>query len=100
MFVWALKSVPLEIIGWFFSLDPDNFSATDKPRVEFPGVPNVKKKLKTHLFKLAKNGNKAKRKSHKFFFDFLKIKFVPTNSELNSASGNQAAFFLKSRCGT
>ena len=29
-FVFALQSGPLEVIGWFFSADPANFSALEK----------------------------------------------------------------------
>ena len=63
------KSVPLEIIGWFFPPEPANFSASDKPGLEFLRVwesPEKNKNLK--LIKIAENGNRAKRKCHTNLF--------------------------------
>ena len=97
LFVLAPKSVPLEIIAWFFSPDPANFSASYKPWVEFPSVWESPEKIKNlNLIKSARNRNRAKRKCHKSFFPFhfLGLKNVPNCSQLNSAPGNQTLFFL------
>ena len=86
LFLFTIKSVPIEIIGWFFSPEPAIFSASDKPRVEFPGVPNRSKKIKNlNLIKWAKNWNRAKRKCHTsfFVFDFFKMKLVPMKLDKN-----------------
>ena len=97
-FVFALKSVPLEIIWWFFSIGPANFSASDRRRVDFPSVwesPEKNKNLK--LIKMAQKRNRAKRKCHTCFFVFhlLKMKLVPIDSGLKFAPGNQTHFFKK-----
>ena len=46
---------------------------------------------------MAQNGNRAKRKCHTsfFVFDLLKMKFVPIDSALNSAQGNESHSFQK-----
>ena len=62
--------------------------------------PKKNKNLK--LIKMAKNGNRAKRKCHTSFFAFhiLDLKIVPNYSELNSAPGIETHFLKKSGCGT
>ena len=58
-----------------FSPEPANFSASDKPGVEFPRVwesPEKNKNLK--LIKIAENGNRAKRKCQRaFLYESFKI---------------------------
>ena len=86
-----------------FSPDPANFSASYKPREEFPKVWESPEKIKNlYLIKMAQNGNRAKRKCHTsfFVFDLFKMKFVPIDSALNSAQGNESHSFQKSGCGT
>ena len=54
------------------------------------------------VIKIAKNGNRAKRKCDTSFFTFLilDLKIVLNDAELNSAPGNQTYFSKKSECGT
>ena len=66
--------------------------------MDFPSVwesPEKNKNLK--LIKMAQKRNRAKRKCHTSFFVFhlLKMKFVPIDSGLKSAPGNQTHFFKK-----
>ena len=103
VFCSKIRSVHLEIIGWFFSPEPTIFSASDRPRVEFPRVSESPEKFKNlQLINLVRNRGSAKRKCHMSFFvcEFKNFKLVPINSELNSAPGNQTHFFLKSGGGT
>ena len=69
--VSALKSVPLEIIGWFFPPFPANFSASYKPGLEFPSVPASLEKTKNlNLIKIAKSKKKKqgkKKMPHELF---------------------------------
>ena len=109
-FVSALKSVPLEIVEWLSPppppphlKDPANFSASYKPRVDFPSLWESPEKIKNlNLIKLARNRNRAKRKCHTSFFTFhiLVLKLVLSYSQLNSAPENQILFLLNSGCGT
>ena len=39
-FVWALKTVRLKQIRWFFLLEPANFSPLDRSGVKFPATQN------------------------------------------------------------
>ena len=63
VFVSALKSVPLEIIGWFFPQDLANFSASDKPGVQFPSVSESTEKIN-------RAGHEQDKKCHTSFFAF------------------------------
>ena len=81
-----------------FSPEPVNFFASDKPRVEFPKVwESAEKNKNLKLIKVAKNGNRAKRKCHTSIFVFHNsdLKIVPIDAELNSPSGKQSHFFLR-----
>ena len=79
-----------------FPPDLANFSVSDRPGVEFLKVwVSHEKNKNLKLIKMAKDGNRAKRKCHTrfFVFDILDLKIVPNFSELNSAPGNQTHFF-------
>ena len=67
--------------------------------MEFPRVWESPQKIKNlNLIKIAKNGDRAKRKLHKSFFVFfiLDLKTLPNDAELNSAPG-RGTHFLKNK---
>ena len=79
-FVSALKSVPLEIIGWFFSTDPANFSASDKPRIKFPSVWESAEKIKNlKLTKMTQNRNGKNKMPHELFC----LSYFPLRNRVN-----------------
>ena len=83
-----------------FSPDPANFSASDRPGVEFLKVwESLEKNKNLKLIKMAENGNRAKRKCHTSFFAFhiLDFKIVPNYSELNFSTSKWNSFISKKR---
>ena len=94
----GLKSVLLEVIGWIPPPEPANFSASEGLGFEFIAVWNCPKKIKNlDLIKLVLKQIGANRKGHTslFGFDFLNLKLLPANAEINSTLENQTYFYQK-----